>query len=60
MADYNEDGSAVETGPDAPPDTGISSDVVTIIAPSLPSLLGLLVMIGAVWYFSSHSQEYFE
>lgn len=57
MADYNEDGSVVET--EAPVETGVSSDVVTILAPSLPSLLGLLVMIGAVWYFSSHSKEYF-
>jgi hypothetical protein len=59
MADYNEDGSVVETVTDAPVDTGVSSDVVTILAPSLPSLLGLLMMIGAVWYFSAHSQEYF-
>lgn len=59
MADYNEDGSAVETVPETAVDTGVSSDVVTILAPSIPSLLGLLVMIGAVWYFSSHSKEYF-
>ena len=57
MADYNEDGSPIET--EQPVETGVSSDVVTIISPSLPSLLGLLVMIGAVWYFSQHSQEYF-
>jgi len=59
MADYNEDGTPIDTPDTAPVETGVASDIVTIVAPSLPSLMGLLVLIGAIWYFSP-KKAYFD
>lgn len=60
MADYDESGAPIDAATQSPQpvETGVSSDVVTIIAPSIPSLLGLALLIGAIWYFSP-KESYF-